>query len=855
VAHLEPTNVPFLKTLDQTKSLPFEIPQNSFLADGIGNTPMLHLSKGIFAKLEGHNPGGSVKDRTLSSIVLSMFKNGSMKKKGDTLALVTSGSAGMSLTRIHDALRKIDGVDLNVVIVMPKAYAHKPIPAEIIDLECTTVFTDYKMMIESTRGKAGSVSVLLMDGVFMDVLAETKQIAKHENWMMLDQHYDANSMDGHKSTALEIALQCPGVTDVVCATGTGATAAGLLKHLPSHVRVHSRPAVSGSIDGLSDVDRYKNFCNTKLLHGYRENQIFEKPTAVATTEALHTDYNVDAGPSSGATYWLAKEIMDKNPKAKIVFICADGKLASSNREKIDILAAGKKALRYQCKNSIRMASAYRNPVFGTGPVQSGIAPRMAASSSNCFSSIQSGRRFASTSTLGRRNFSSSPSRNFSSAPAVPQYDCVIIGGGPVGGSAAWFLAENEKNDGKSILLVHDPQNKGAHEDWSRLARLSFDGPMDEFTLSQHACSLLDMADEVRSYQSGEPVVPLRPGMLFLASPGTNLARACTYGLENFGDEDFKQVDPAQLGEIYPGNAVNLPADTLCFTHPTGYCVSPLELAAVGRGIAQGYGVEIRTGRAQIDMAEDNMIRVTLENGEIVDTRKCFLFAGAQGKKIVADAVARSPDNAVLEIPEFEDTYITAISTVRYKHRHHPSNPVPDSGHVVTPITLGQLDVPDLCPFQANFSVVAEEYGDVLKTRLSGAAGREVIDTVADLHQDWSDEDAKLKDVYQNFFGHLFPYLETEKPLDFNRCVTYRNHNTNFSGTSLLEKVIGEGSNSSSLMTTPGCFGVGVKFGPALGQAAAAHTFGDDLEEGMNVFRSGSDDLIQDFSGERIERAW
>ena len=77
--------------------------------------------------------------------------------------------------------------------------------------------------------------------------------------------------------------------------------------------------------------------------------------------------------------------------------------------------------------------------------------------------------------------------------------------------------------------------------------------------------------------------------------------------------------------------------------------------------------------------------------------------------------------------------------------------------------------------------------------------------------------------YEAFFGALFPHLETEKALDFNRCVTYRNHNPAFSGTSLLEKAVGSGE--ATLLTTPGCFGVGVKFGPALGQAAAAHTAG------------------------------
>lgn len=504
------------------------------------------------------------------------------------------------------------------------------------------------------------------------------------------------------------------------------------------------------------------------------------------------------------------------------------------------------------------ARSFRNELLRATRLQSGVVAATLQTNKSHSASLHTTTRYSRPIKSFR---SRQLSRQFSTGSPVPFIDCVVVGGGPVGASASWFLAENEANEGKSIVMIHDPANKGAHEDWSRLARLSFDGPRQEMDLSRHAISLLDMADEVRSYQSGEPVVPVRPGMLFVASPGTNLARACTYGLENFGDEEFKQHHVDELEGLYPGNPVNLPKDTLCFSHPIGYCVSPLELAAVGRGVAKGYGVDIKAGSATIDMAPPeagaNVIRVTMDNGEQFDTRRCFLFAGAQGKKIVADAVKRSPANSVLDIPEFKDTYITAISTVRYKHRNHPADPVPDSGHVVTPITLGQLDIPELCPFQANFSIVAEEYGDVLKTRLSGSAGSETIETVEEMHNNPNreEQDKEMGQVYGNFFGHLFPYLETEKALDFNRCVTYRSHNTNFSGTSLLEKTIGEGENKATIMTTPGCFGVGVKFGPALGQAAAAHVFEQPLEAGMNMFESGNCEPDKSEDGERIERAW
>ena len=457
------------------------------------------------------------------------------------------------------------------------------------------------------------------------------------------------------------------------------------------------------------------------------------------------------------------------------------------------------------------------------------------------------------------------SRTLCAAPSEPEEaDFVVVGAGPVGASTAWFLSEHEQSEGKNIVLIHDPTDRGAHEDWSRLARLSFDGPRDEMDLSRHACGLLDLVDEVRSYQSGAPVVPMRPGMLFLATPGTPMAQTCAHG-ESYGDPEFLRRSPDELADLYPGNEFNLPPETLCWTHPTGYCVSPIELADTARMTAAAYGVQIKEGRADVDISptDADKIRVTItgngaDAGKVYETKRAFVFAGAQSKQIIATAMERDPArNSALEMAEFEDTYITAISTVRYSHKNHPARPAEGSGHVAQPITLGQLEIPGLIDFQANFSVVAEEYGDVYKTRLSGDVGTEVIDTVAGLHDPaLTESDARMAEIYQKFFGTLFPHLQTDKALDFNRCVTYRNHGSAFSGTSLLEKTVGttDGDTAAKIMTTVGCFGVGVKFGPALGQAAAAHTYGDGLEIGMNVWTSGQ--LPEDEEGaERVERAW
>eukprot|EP00937_MAST-01D_sp_MAST-1D-sp2_P000452 g452.t1 len=309
---------------------------DSFVTDAylrkIGNTPTAALrdAPGLYAKLEGHNPGHSIKDRTITSIVTNMLADGALggPTGANTLVLVTSGSAGVSLVELHKALT----VDVNVIIVMPSAYAVKESPAQVIET-CSMdepgevpagVWHSFDDVVEH---EASSCQVVLVDGVFVDVLAQTREVAARKGWCVLEQHTDATSMLGHESTAREILRDTPAVTDVVCATGTGATAAGLREFLPDHVTVHSRMAKSGEIDGLSDVRRYSNFCDTTVLEGYSACH-FDKGAAAAHTQAL-ADYGILAGPSSGACFWLAREVLASRPdgEGEVVFICADGTLA------------------------------------------------------------------------------------------------------------------------------------------------------------------------------------------------------------------------------------------------------------------------------------------------------------------------------------------------------------------------------------------------------------------------------------------------------------------------------------------------------------------------------------------------
>jgi len=201
----------------------------------------------------------------------------------------------------------------------------REMPSAIADTEGVEVVKGDRDSSFYTIPHKGEMSRFLhgLDGEFMEVQAKMNELAKEHRWALLDQHFDVNSMIAHQSTAEEIIRQLPSITDVVCTTGTGGTAAGLRKYLPAHVNVHARPATPGSIDGITDVRRYDNFCNTELLEGFSSG-FFDKTESVDNQKELKALHNIIAGESSGAAYALAKDIVQENPYAQVVFICADG---------------------------------------------------------------------------------------------------------------------------------------------------------------------------------------------------------------------------------------------------------------------------------------------------------------------------------------------------------------------------------------------------------------------------------------------------------------------------------------------------------------------------------------------------
>lgn len=290
-------------------------------------TPLLQIKPNLYAKLEGFNAGGSIKDRAVMQCTLGMLKDGKLKP-GDTLAVATSGNAGRSLLHVQEMLKQ-RGIKIDVKIFMPSRYLSRDVPTVIAETGgVETVVGDRDSSFYVSPSKAGEATRFLhgLDGEFMECQQKMSVLAEEHGWVLLDQHYDVNSLHAHESTAEEIMQQLPSVTDVVCTTGTGGTASGLRKYLPAHVAVHARPGKPGAIDGITDVRRYSNFCDPDLLEGYTNN-FFDASDSTANQNELKTLHSITAGQSSGAAYALAKEILSANPNAHVAFICADGNLS------------------------------------------------------------------------------------------------------------------------------------------------------------------------------------------------------------------------------------------------------------------------------------------------------------------------------------------------------------------------------------------------------------------------------------------------------------------------------------------------------------------------------------------------
>ena len=287
----------------------------------IGNTPtveLLHLSPRpevrIFAKLEGHNPTGSVKDRIALKMIERAEGDGEISSSR-TLLEPTSGNTGISLAMIG----RLKGY--KVTVVMPENVSEERIQllhaygAEII-------FSD------GEKGSNGSIEMAL-------ALAEKNP----HDYLMMYQYGNRGNPDAHyETTGSEIIDSVPDVDTFVAGLGTGGTLMGVARRLREHnpnIRIVAvAPEPDDFISGLRRLeDGYIppildiNLLDSRLLVG-------SIPAFRTTRELLHQE-GVFAGISSGSVVYGALRQAERMESGNIVLSACRRRLEIPEHQSLD----------------------------------------------------------------------------------------------------------------------------------------------------------------------------------------------------------------------------------------------------------------------------------------------------------------------------------------------------------------------------------------------------------------------------------------------------------------------------------------------------------------------------------------
>jgi [CysO sulfur-carrier protein]-thiocarboxylate-dependent cysteine synthase len=283
------------------------------ILDLIGNTPMVDLTSfspkrgvRIIGKLEGQNPGGSVKDRIAKKMIEEAEADGTLTP-GKTLLEPSSGNTGIALAMIG----RIKGYPVKIVLpgnVSPeRRQLLEAFGAEIIDSPAE----------EGSNGAVRRAEALAAD---------------HPEWAFLYQYgNEANPRAHYEGTGPEIWADCPEVTHFVAGLGTSGTLLGVgtfLKEQNPKVQVFAvEPPIGETVQGLRNMDEgyippvYEKWGGQDLLDGKR---IVRPRESLEYTRRLAHEAGIFAGISSGAALAGAVRVAERIDEGVIVLIVCDG---------------------------------------------------------------------------------------------------------------------------------------------------------------------------------------------------------------------------------------------------------------------------------------------------------------------------------------------------------------------------------------------------------------------------------------------------------------------------------------------------------------------------------------------------
>ncbi|MHB8438133.1 MAG: PLP-dependent cysteine synthase family protein [Acidimicrobiales bacterium] len=284
----------------------------SSVLDLIGNTPMVDVSAlspnphvRIVLKLEGQNPGGSVKDRIALSMIEAAEKDGGVEP-GATLLEPTSGNTGIGMA----------------LVARVKGYHLKCVLPSNVSVERRQLLEVWGAEIIESPGSEGSNGAVRM---------AQRIAAEHPDWVFLYQYANQANPQAHiEGTGPEIWRDCPEVTHFVAGLGTSGTLLGVgtyLKQRNPDVQVWAvEPPAGEMVDGLRNLD---DGYIPPIFIELGGEQLLDRKTIVNPRLSIEwtrrlAEIGIFAGISTGAAMAGAAKCAQAIDHGVIVVVSADG---------------------------------------------------------------------------------------------------------------------------------------------------------------------------------------------------------------------------------------------------------------------------------------------------------------------------------------------------------------------------------------------------------------------------------------------------------------------------------------------------------------------------------------------------
>jgi len=274
----------------------------------IGNTPLVALRKlpgatsnRILVKLEGNNPGGSVKDRPALNMLVQAELRGAIKP-GDALIEATSGNTGIALAMVAAAK------GYKMILIMPDNMSNERKAA-------MAAYGAELILVSSEEGMEGARDL-------------AQRLEVEGRGLVLDQFANQDNPDAHyHSTGPEIWRDTEGeVTHFVCSMGTTGTIMGVsrfLKEQNAAVQIVGLQPQEGS--KIPGIRRWPEAYLPRIFDRTRVDRVIDvqQSDAEETMRALAREEGIFCGVSSGGSVFAALALSQQVENATIVAIVCD----------------------------------------------------------------------------------------------------------------------------------------------------------------------------------------------------------------------------------------------------------------------------------------------------------------------------------------------------------------------------------------------------------------------------------------------------------------------------------------------------------------------------------------------------